>query len=238
MFAESIAADEPARVVGLFAKWPSPGTVKTRLAAATTPAWAARVADACLRDTLLRLGRLPVRRVIAFTPLEAEADFARLAGPDVALVPQGNGDLGQRMSRFIEQQLREGADAVVLVGADSPTLPTTHIEQTFAELKRADLVLGPAMDGGYYLVGCGRRVPPIFEGIAWSTGQVLAQTLACLGQPGSESSEWRLALLPPWYDIDTREDWALLRTHITAMRRAGIDPDVPHIEGLLVGRQL
>ena len=132
------------------------------------------------------------------------------------------------MAGFIEQQLSLGADAVVLVGADSPTLPVAYIEQAFAELRRADVVLGPAMDGGYYLVGCGRRVPPIFHGIAWSTGQVLAQTLARL-----EDRSWRLALLPPWYDVDTSADCGLLRTHIAALRRAGVDPEVPHTEALL-----
>jgi len=223
-----MSASASTAVVGLFAKWPQPGNVKTRLAGATSPAWAARVADACLRDTLLRLARLPVRRVLVFAPVEAEVDFARLAGDAVVVVPQGGGDLGQRMSHFIEQELQDGAEAVVLVGADSPTLPVAHVEQAFAELKRADVVLGPAMDGGYYLVGCGRRVPPIFQGIAWSTAQVLGQTIACLGD-----SPWRLALLPPWYDIDTCEDWALLQAHIAAMRRSGMDPEVPHVEALL-----
>ena len=84
------------------------------------------------------------------------------------------------------------------------------------------------MDGGYYLVGCGREVPPIFQSIAWGTAQVLAQTISSLGDP-----HWRLALLPPWYDIDTCADWDLLRAHIAAMRRAGMDPEVPHIEALL-----
>jgi uncharacterized protein len=221
-------------VVGLFAKWPRPGMVKTRLAGATSPAWACRVADACLRDTLARLNRLagrPVRRVIAFAPTDAEANFARLvaeSGAPFDLVPQADGDLGERMSRFIAQQHGAGADAVVLVGADSPTLPLETIEQAFAELSQADVVLGPAMDGGYYLVGCGRRVPPIFQGIAWSTAQVLAQTIVCLRDP-----QWRLALLPPWYDLDSCEDWALLRGHIAAMHRAGVNPGVPHIEALL-----
>jgi uncharacterized protein len=223
-----MSASASTAVVGLFAKWPRAGTVKTRLAAATSPALAARVAEACLRDTLLRLRCLPVRLVLVFAPVEAEADFARLAGDRAVVVPQAMGDLGQRMSHFIEQELHAGAEAVVLVGADSPTLPLAHVEQAFVELKRADVVLGPAMDGGYYLVGCGRRVPPIFQGIAWSTARVLGQTITCLGDP-----HWRLALLPPWYDIDTGEDWALLRAHIAAIRRSGMDPEVPHIESLL-----
>lgn len=216
-----------AAVIGLFAKWPRAGAVKTRLAAAASPAWAARVAEACLRDTLAGLRRLEVRRVIAYAPVDAEAEFSRLADGAFNLAPQSAGDLGDRMSTFIQQQVQAGADRVVLVGADSPTVPLAYFEQAFAELQRADVVLGPALDGGYYLVGCGRRIPPIFRGIDWSTGQVLAQTIACLTDP-----HWRLALLPPWYDIDTCDDWALARAHLAAMRRAGVDPGTPHIEAL------
>ena len=81
-------------VVGLFAKRPVPGAVKTRLAAATSPAWAGRVAEAFLRDTLARLRRLDVRRVVVFAPADAGADMALLAGPGFELVPQSDGDLG------------------------------------------------------------------------------------------------------------------------------------------------
>ena len=116
---------------------------------------------------------------------------------------------------------------MVLVGTDSPTLPLVLIEQAFKDLERADVVLGPATDGGYYLVGC-RRLPPIFEGVAWSSSRTLADTVARLCDPG-----WRLALLPPWYDVDTADDWQMLRGHVAAMRRAGIDPGMPRTAALL-----
>ena len=115
----------------------------------------------------------------------------------------------------------------MVVGADSPTLPLDQVARAFEELGRADVVLGPALDGGYYLVGCGPRRPPIFAGIAWSTGRVLADTVAALSDPC-----WRLALLPPWYDVDTPDDWAMLCGHLAALRRAGIDPGAPHTEAL------
>jgi glycosyltransferase A (GT-A) superfamily protein (DUF2064 family) len=88
-------------------------------------------------------------------------------------------------------------------------------------------VLGPATDGGYYLVGCGRRPPPIFEDVAWGGPTVLAESVARLADPA-----WRLALLPPWYDVDTRDDWRMLCGHLAALRRAGLDPGVPHTEAL------
>jgi glycosyltransferase A (GT-A) superfamily protein (DUF2064 family) len=116
---------------------------------------------------------------------------------------------------------------VVVVGADSPTLPTAFIEQAFDQLADKDVALGPATDGGYYLIGCARRVPPIFSGMTWSGRTVLEETVARLGDPSI-----RLALLPPWYDVDTLDDWRALRGHLAALRRAGIDPGVPRTESL------
>jgi glycosyltransferase A (GT-A) superfamily protein (DUF2064 family) len=116
---------------------------------------------------------------------------------------------------------------VVLLGTDSPTVPVAWVGQAFAELTTADVVLGPATDGGYYLIGCARRLPPVFAGVAWGGPTVLAETVARLADPS-----WRLALLPPWYDLDTLADWRMLRGHIAALRRAGLDPGVPHLERL------
>ena len=166
--------------------------------------------------------------MLGFAPADREADFAAVAAGRFALAPQADGDLGRRMAAFVERQLEDGARAVVLVGADSPTLPVEHVERAFAELERTDVVLGPATDGGYYLIGCGPTRPPLFEGIAWGAASVLADTAAALTDP-----RWRLSLLPPWYDVDTPDDWTMLGGHIAALRRAGVDPGVPHTEALL-----
>lgn len=213
------------RVLGLFAKEPRSGLVKTRLAAQTSAAWAAEVADAFLRDLLDRLSTIDAQRLLAFAPPGAEAFFSAVAGARYGLIPQSEGHLGQRLSTFFAGQF-PGAQAVVVVGSDSPTLPLEYVQQAFDELQRAEVVLGPALDGGYYLIGC-RRLPPIFEGIRWGTANVLAETIARL-----TSADWRLALLPPWYDVDTREDWQMLCGHIAALRKAGYDPGVPRTERL------
>jgi rSAM/selenodomain-associated transferase 1 len=215
------------RVLGLFAKWPEPGRVKTRLAAVTSPAFAADVAFAFLRDTVERFAAVSARRVLAFAPPDAGPRFAEVVRERFALVPQADGDLGRRLASFIAGEVTAGAESVVVVGCDSPTLPPAYVEDAFAELSRADVVLGPATDGGYYLVGCGRRLPPIFDGIAWSGPTVLAESVARLADPS-----WRLALLPPWYDVDTLDDWRMLCGHLAALRRAGLDPGVPHTEAL------
>jgi rSAM/selenodomain-associated transferase 1 len=215
------------RVLGLFAKWPAAGQVKTRLARAFSPEWAARVADAFLRDSLHRLARVAAQRVLAFSPGDVGTAFAEVVGDRFALEPQGEGDLGRRMDAFFGRHLKTGAEAVILLGTDSPTVPLAYVEQAFRELEKADVVLGPATDGGYYLIGC-RRLPPIFEGIAWGESRVLGDTVARLTDPA-----WRLALLPPWYDVDTPDDWLMLRGHVAALARSGIELDVPHTLELL-----
>ncbi len=216
------------RALVLLAKEPTPGRVKTRLAAETSADWAAAVARACLLDLIDRLSCIDVHRVLAYSPSEARPYFDTVAGNRFSLIAQTKGDLGQRMQSVIDQQIAEGAEQTVLLGADSPTVPLPFIEEAFRRLEEVDLVLGPAMDGGYYLIGCHRNVPPVFQGVPWSTSRVLAETVARLG-----STSDRLALLPPWYDVDTQSDWNMLVGHIAALRRAGVDPDVPHLEALI-----
>jgi rSAM/selenodomain-associated transferase 1 len=224
----SPTAGRPERILGLFAKWPTPGAVKTRIAGQTSAEWGARIARAFLLDTLDRLATLEVQRVLVHAPDKVGGEFAPLVGDRFALTPQGPGDLGQRLERFFHAALGSGAQSVVVLGTDSPTLPVDWIAQAFTELERADVVLGPATDGGYYLLGCGPRLPPIFAGVAWGTSSVLGQTVARLA-----ASSLRLALLPPWYDVDLPQDLELLRGHLAALRCAGINPGVPHTEELL-----
>ncbi len=196
----------PQRVLGLLVKQPLPGRVKTRLAAETSPEWAARVAAAFLADMVERLSKIEARRVLAFAPPSAETLFSSLTHGRFILVPQVEGDLGQRLAAFFTDQFRSGAPTAVLLGIDSPTLPVAYIEEAFEKLEHADVVLGPATDGGYYLVGCAGRIPPIFSDMPWSQPGVLGETIARLPNSG-----WRLDLLPPWYDVDTLRDWWALR---------------------------
>jgi glycosyltransferase A (GT-A) superfamily protein (DUF2064 family) len=117
---------------------------------------------------------------------------------------------------------------VVVVGADSPTLPPALVIQAFTELEGKAVVLGPATDGGYYLIGSRDPATDLFHDISWSGPKVLAATVARIQKSGRS-----LALLPPWYDVDTLQDWSMLRGHVHAQRAAGLDPAVPHTEELL-----
>jgi rSAM/selenodomain-associated transferase 1 len=150
-----------------------------------------------------------------------------LAGDRFELIAQAEGDLGCRMANFFDTVFKQAAARAVLLGMDSPTLPLSYISDAFEQLENVDLVLGPAMDGGYYLIGLSGSIPPVFQDMNWSRSDVLTTTVERL-----RGSHYRLGLLPPWYDVDTLDNWQMLRGHLSALRRAGIDPKVPRTEKL------
>lgn len=190
----------------VFAKAPVPGHVKTRLVPPLSPDAAAGLAVAALRDTLARCreagpwARLEVH--VGGGPGATEAVGALV--PGVRCVPQAPGDLGARLAAAFARTFAAGADPVVIVGSDHPTLPASHLRQAVAALARADLALGPSADGGYYAVGlrasAGPRASALFEGIPWSSARTLDETCARAVQLG-----FAPALLPPWYDVDDPE---------------------------------
>jgi glycosyltransferase A (GT-A) superfamily protein (DUF2064 family) len=118
------------------------------------------------------------------------------------------------MASALRQALDAGATRVALIGTDVPTLPASILRDAFRLLRNSDVVLGPACDGGYYLVGVSRRVPPIFDGIPWGRSTVLEATLADINRLGL-----RCRLLPFWYDVDTMPSLRLLAAHLAALRR-------------------
>jgi len=219
-------------VLGVFAKRPDPGQVKTRLATALGDDFAAKVAEAMTLDIADLWGSDRIlaeggRRVLAFTPDDAGPWFDARVGDAWSLVPQVGEDLGTRMRSFFADEFEDGATRVVLIGADSPTIDPSIIVSAFLTLEHRDVVIGPSSDGGYYLIGCRVSVPPIFDGINWSTPDVLSQTIDAIRDTGRS-----LGVLPPWYDVDTPDDWRTLRGHVRALRRAGVDPGLPRVETL------
>jgi hypothetical protein len=157
----------PTAVV-VFAKAPRAGAVKTRLCPPLSPAAAARLYRCFLLDTLDRVQTLPgVTPAVAYAPGRARAFFAA-ARPGMLLVPPGGGDLGARMARVVERLLGGGFAAVVILGADSPTLPGSHLRAAVRLLgsAAADGVIGPSEDGGYYLIGLRAPCPALFAGVS------------------------------------------------------------------------
>jgi rSAM/selenodomain-associated transferase 1 len=198
--------------VALFGKAPVAGLVKTRLTPPLTPEEAATIARASLEDTLRRF---PPRVPTAWTLfLDGDADAAIEAGADAAgvrLLSQGAGDLGVRLAAAFARLRAEGAACVVAVGTDSPTLDPALIGGGLAALRDSDVVIGPAQDGGYYLIGAGPGVDvaALFRAIPWSTGAVARVT-----EERARALGLKVARLPEWYDLDDA----------AALRRAAADP--------------
>jgi rSAM/selenodomain-associated transferase 1 len=206
-------------LLGVFAKQPIAGQVKTRLAAATSPEFAERVACAFLEDTLDRAAAANIVGAVVFTPSSARSFFEQIVAGRFELIPQAEGDLGNRLRAFFGEAGRLGFERIVVMGTDSPTLPIDSIQKAFQSLEENDVVIAPAFDGGYCLLGVTAKDVDLFSAIPWSTPRVLAATIARAQAAGAT-----LALLPAWYDVDTLQDWQMLCGHVKAMRLAGIDP--------------
>ncbi len=197
----------------VFAKAPVPGQVKSRLQPPLTAAQAADLHGAFVRDVVARERRAD-RPLTVCQAGDADHPFwGCLAEPGVGFAPQVGADLGQRMAHALEAGLAT-AEAVVLIGTDTPSLPAHVVDAAFAALAEVPVVLGPACDGGYYLIGARGAVPPVFDGVPWGTDAVLGATLQRLDDAGLP---WRLVDF--WYDVDRPADLTLLRRHLG--QRAG-----------------
>ena len=187
------------------AKHPVPGRVKTRLAAALGADAACALYRAFVLDLAERLGALPYAVTWAYTP--GDAPFAALL-PRARCRPQRGRDLGERLAAAIADELAAGPGPVLAIGADAPHLPETALAEAASALGRdADVVLGPAADGGYYLIGLRAPAPGLFAGIDWSTDGVLEATLA-----RAQAAALAVHFLPPSFDVDRPADLVLLRT--------------------------
>lgn len=192
----------------VFAKAPVPGQVKTRLCPPLTPDEAATLHGSFVLDTLERTKaavtqfKLPFDRYLACAPSSTHVFFKIMEERQgVKLIDQTGDDLGTRMAQTFESLFAHGYKHVLIVGTDVPSLPLELYKQAMTLLDSHDLVLGPALDGGYYLIALNRPVPELFTGIPWSTDQVLRLTQEKASMLGLKS-----ALLPPWRDVDTIDD--------------------------------
>lgn len=188
-------------ILGVFAKQPLAGQVKTRLCPPLTAEAAAQLYQLLLSETLARLqGCQNYQLALCYA---GERQWFAEAFPGVRLVAQQGQDLGERMGRALAGFLDEGYSCAALVGSDAPDLPLAQIEQAFVALQSCDLVLGPALDGGYYLIGERVHQPELFQAMPWSTEAVLAVTME-----RAEQLRLRVAQLVEWEDLD---DFAALR---------------------------
>lgn len=192
----------PRRLI-VFARYPESGKAKTRLIPALGAEGAAALQDEMTRFTLARLAGLRsqgTQSEVRYAGADEPAMRARY-GPGWRYRPQPAGDLGTRLTAAVAEAFAEGCAATVLIGTDCPDLTLEIVESAFAALATAEVVIGPAADGGYYLIGQRRSIAELFQGIPWSTVAVLKATLQA-----AERLRLRVSLLPELRDVDNPED--------------------------------
>lgn len=191
--------------LGIMTKVPEAGKVKTRLSPPLSPEEAAQLNRCFLRDlaqAILQAAKTSLACGVGiFTPVGAEKAYATILPDDFYLIAQRGNEFGERLLFAAQDLFDSGFAAVCLINSDSPTVPASAFAEAARELSRPGdrIVLGPSDDGGYYLIGLKKPHARLFEGIAWSTEQVLAQTLARAGEIGVEVHQ-----LPQGYDVDDR----------------------------------
>ncbi|MGK5448612.1 TIGR04282 family arsenosugar biosynthesis glycosyltransferase [Streptomyces radiopugnans] len=193
----------------VMAKEPRPGTVKTRLHPLLDPARCAELQAELIRHALRTVASLGPRTYLAYAYATGDGPPAARspAPPAVRLLTQRGGDLGQRLAAATGEAFADGAGPLLVIGTDAPTLTGDLLATALTALDGRDVVLGPALDGGYYLIGTHAPHPRLFglDPACWSTDKVLAATLALAADQGL-----RTELIPPLRDLDTPEDAAAL----------------------------
>ncbi|MCH2200578.1 MAG: TIGR04282 family arsenosugar biosynthesis glycosyltransferase [Fuerstiella sp.] len=200
-------------ILGMFARHPVPGKTKTRLAAGTGETAAAELYANFVQDLVPRTARLADQIWIAITPdTDASRNWFRKfcdsdSDVDCRLLAQPQGSLGDRITWFFRTAAAQGRGPAVLIGTDSPDLPSSRITQAFQVLNdgRADMVTVPAADGGYVLIGLAGEPDALFDNIRWSSPFTLLDTISA-----AKATGMRLSVLSPWYDIDLLENLGTL----------------------------
>lgn len=205
------------KVIAIFTKVPVAGLAKTRLASALNPEWAAALYRSFLLDTVDLATKVSGSRVmVVYTPRKEGQIIRDIIKKRVKFMAQNSGNLGSRISSAFKHLFMQGYESAIIIGADSPTLPLSRLKAAFAALEKVPLVLGPSLDGGYYLIGLNSQQEELFKGIAWGTNQVLSQTIDRANQLGLH-----FQCLETWYDIDTVDDLKILVSHLGLLIASG-----------------
>jgi len=183
------------------------GKVKTRLAASIGDHEALEIYKVLINFTHQQIQEIDVIKLVYFSDF-LEVDFKRIDKED-QLFLQSEGNLGNKMSKAFQTQFENGFDRLLIIGTDCPELTPEIIEKAFDELEQSEVVIGPAKDGGYYLLGMKRFNPGLFKNIKWSSAEVLNSTENFL-----RSKEIKYSLLPLLSDVDYLEDWELIKDKI------------------------
>ncbi len=194
----------------LFLRFPEPGKAKTRLIPELGAERAAEVYRKMaeqVADIVRELDRPGLLKVAYFSPADKGLEIREWLGNGFHFVAQPEGDLGRRLEDAFVGAFRKGARRIIALGTDCVEITGEILSEAFEALHQVDAAIGPALDGGYYLMGLNRPCHSVFRGIPWSTDKTLRETLARLRGCGLN-----VRLLPPLMDIDTPEDLAADRS--------------------------
>jgi len=201
------------RHILIFTRYPTPGKVKTRLIPALGPERAARLhqrmtehAVGVAREARNAAGKRDRVEITVFFSSASRKSVRAWLGADIQVAPQSSGNLGVRMQDAFKRAFESGSEAALLMGTDLPTLTSPILLQAMKGLEGRDIVLGPSVDGGYYLIGMKALHPALFEAKDWGTDRVYEQTLRAISHRG-----WTLSELPPLEDVDRPSDLAPIR---------------------------
>lgn len=187
----------------VFVKYPEEGMVKTRIGSVLGDHFTIDLYRSFVADIIQKAARLSPDLLVYFTPEERAFDFRNWLGLKISIFPQKGNDLGERMKNALKEQFGLGYGRLVLIGSDIPHISAGRLNRSLRLLRKKGAVIGPAEDGGYYLIGFNSRhfLPEVFDNIPWSTSSVFSLTLRVLAD-----KEIKTALLPRMRDIDTVHD--------------------------------
>lgn len=204
----------------IFAKEPHPGRVKMRLSKALGPEKTAKLYKCFIGDILEMIRPMPIaRKDLGYMPEDARDYFRELVAPllEISTFAQQGDDAGERLQRAFQHEMASGAEKIIAINTDTPTLPKRLIEEAFDALNSTDIVLGPAFLGGIYLVGSRLPTNVLFERIPWGTPDVFRQAVHNVTTAGLS-----LKTLEPWYDVDTEHSFQFMRAHLRALEHGGV----------------
>jgi hypothetical protein len=216
----------PSIAVAIVCKTPRSGFCKTRLSPPLRPEDCAALSECFIRDlsstiqTVVEAGA--VTGYAVYTPVGTERQLRALLPPGFRLLPQSGGDFGARLLNATQDLLAAGHSGAILVNSDSPTLPASILTAAARMLQRREVaVLGPALDGGYTLIGLAKPHAPLFAGIPWSTPQVYRVTIERASEIGLP-----VVNVPQWYDVDDEYTLRLLQAELAGERLQFTAPDL------------
>ncbi|OGS32608.1 MAG: hypothetical protein A2474_00295 [Elusimicrobia bacterium RIFOXYC2_FULL_34_12] len=187
----------------IFIKYPEAGKVKTRISYVIGQKITVELYRSFIIDTLKSLDGINIHKYIFFLPSNSKNKFVRWLGDRYIYIPQYGRDLGNRIEFAFRNVFKLDYNKVVLIGSDSPDLPVNLVKKAFIKLDNNDSVIGPSLDGGYYLIGFNFKgfVPDIFNKVKWSTNTVFSDTMNIFKRNNA-----KIYILPKWYDIDNVSD--------------------------------